>query len=336
MARVVAPMDFFHERPVLVTGGTGFIGRRLAATLRERGTQVRMLVRPHHMTQPTGENMETVGGDLADTASLARACEGMDTVIHTAGFAHADAAATPAFADRHWTINAEGTFHLLDAAVAAGVQRFIFLSSVKAMGDPGPRCVDERWDTPPETPYGQAKRAAEAQVLAVGHTSGLHTVNLRLALVYGPGMKGNVPRWINAVRRGRVPPLPETGNRRSLVHVDDVVQAVLLAVAQSAARGQTYLVTDGQPYSGRELDLMIRRALGRPVPRWTVPAAVLYGVAVLTDGALWITGRRERPFRSALDKLLGWACYNSARIEQELGYRPDWTFQRYSETPSWP
>ena len=242
---MVAP-DFFRDRPVLVTGGTGFVGRRLAAVLRERGARLRVLVRSVSGIPPDWDGVEVVAGELADAASLARACAGMDTVIHAAGFAHADAAA-PALAVRHWTVNAEGTFRLLDAAVAARVERFVFLSSVKAVGDPGPRCVDETWDALPETPYGRAKRAAEERVLAVGRESGLHAVNLRLALVYGPEMKANLARLVEAVRRGWCPPLPETGNRRSLVHVDDVVQAALLAAAHPAARGQTYLVTDGRP-----------------------------------------------------------------------------------------
>lgn len=331
MAVVVAP-DFFRDRPVLVTGGTGFIGRRLVAALRERNARLRALVRSVSSVPPDWDGVEIVAGELADAASLARACAGMDIVIHAAGFAHADAAATPDFAARHWTVNAEGTFRLLDAAVTAGVERFIFLSSVKAVGEPGPHCVDERWDAPPETPYGRAKRAAEQRVLALGHESGLHAVNLQPVLVYGPGMKANLARLIEAVRRGWCPPLPETGNRRSLVHVDDVAQAVLLAAAHLAARGQTYLVTDGRPYSGRELYLIIRQALGWSAPRWTAPAGMLYGTATLADGALWLTGRRDRPAHAALDKLLGWACYDSTRIGRELGYRPDWTFQRYCET----
>jgi nucleoside-diphosphate-sugar epimerase len=331
VAVVVAP-DFFRDRPVLVTGGTGFIGRRLVAALRERNARLRVLVRSVSSVPPDWDGVEIVAGELADAASLARACAGMDIVIHAAGFAHADAAATPDFAARHWMVNAEGTFRLLDAAVTAGVERFIFLSSVKAVGEPGPHCVDERWDAPPETPYGHAKRAAEQRVLALGRESGLHAVNLRPVLVYGPGMKANLARLIEAVRRGWCPPLPETGNRRSLVHVDDVAQAVLLAAAHLAARGQTYLVTDGRPYSGRELYLIIRQALGWSAPRWTAPAGMLYGTATLADGALWLTGRRDRPAHAALDKLLGWACYDSTRIGRELGYRPDWTFQRYCET----
>ena len=331
MALVVAP-DFFYDRAVLVTGGTGFIGRRLVTAARERGVRLRILVRLASNIPPDWEGLETVTGDLADVASLARACAGMNTVIHAAGFAHVETDSMSEFAARHWMINAEGTFHLLDAAVAARVERFVYLSSVKAVGEPGPRCVDERWDTSPETPYGRAKRAAEERVLAVGCESGLHAVNLRPALVYGPGMKANLARLIEAVRCGWLPPLPETGNRRSLVHVDDVVQAILLAAAHPAARGQTYLLTDGRPYSGRELYLIIRRTLGLSIPRWAVPARVLYGTAALADGAQWLAGRRDQLARAALDKLLGWACYDSTRIERELGYRPDWTFQRYCET----
>lgn len=330
MAGVVAP-DFFRDRTVLVTGGTGFIGRGLVAALREWNARVRVLVRPSGTIPPDWDGVETISGDLADVDSLTHACAGMSVAIHAAGFAHADAADTPDFAARHWTVNAEGTFRLLDAAVTAEVERFVYLSSVKAVGDPGSRCADESWDAPPETSYGRAKRAAERRVLAVGHETGLHAVNLRPALVYGSGMKANLPRLIDAVRRGWCPPLPETGNRRSLVHVDDVARAALLAAAHPAARGQTYLVTDNRPYSGRELYLIIRQALGLSAPRWTPPAGMLRGAAALVDGGLWLAGRRDCGARAALDRLLSWACYDSARIGRELGYRPYWTFQRYCE-----
>ncbi|MBK7541617.1 MAG: NAD-dependent epimerase/dehydratase family protein [Candidatus Competibacteraceae bacterium] len=326
---VVVAADFFRERPVLVTGGTGFIGRRLVVLLRARGARVRVLIRSERNLPADWHGIETVPGDLTDTDSLRRACSGIDTVVHAAGFAHADSADTPDFAARHRAVNAEGTFRLLDAALAAGVARFVFLSSVKAVGEPGAHCVDESWDTPADTPYGQAKRAAEEQVTAAGRDRGLHAVNLRPALVYGPGMKANLARLIETARRGWLPPLPDTGNRRSLVHADDVAQAALLCAANPAAAGKTYFVTDGVPYSGRELSLILRRALGRPIARWTVPAGVLYGAAAGMDGLRWVLGRRERKARTALDKLLGWACYDSTRLSAELGYRPVWTLERY-------
>jgi len=324
----VVAADFFHDRPVLVTGATGFIGGRLVAALQERDARVRVLVRSIGNLSLNGDRVETVVGDLADSASLTRACVGMDTVIHAAGFAHVDTGNTPEYAARHWAINAQGTFKLLDAAREAGGARFVFLSSVKAVGDPGQRSVNEGWDAQPETAYGQAKRAAEERVLAVGRSAGMHVVNLRPALVYGPGMKGNLPRLIDAVRRGWLPPLPETGNRRSLVHVDDVVQATLLAAALPVAAGQTYFVTDGQSYSGRELDRLIRRRLGLAEPCWTLPAPILYGVAGLVDGLLWLTGQRNRPVWTALNQVLGWAGYDSSRIQRELGYRPEWNLER--------
>lgn len=336
MALVVAK-DFFRARSVLVTGGTGFIGRRLVAVLQGLGARVRILARSTTGLSSDWSGVEISVGDLTDAVSLARASVGIDAIIHAAAFAHAGAASDAGLAARHWTVNAEGTFRLLDAAVAARVRRFVFLSSVKAVGEPGPRCVDERWDALPETPYGRAKRAAEARVLAVGREAQLHAVNLRPVLVYGPGMKANLARWIDGVRRGWCPPLPETGNRRSLVHVDDVAQAAVLAVAHPAARHQTYLITDGRPYSGRELYLTIRQALRRPTSDWAVPPAVLYAAATLADGALRLSGRRNRPAHAALDKLLGWACYDSTRLERELGYRPSWTFQRYcaAELSEW-
>ena len=320
---------FFQNRPVLVTGGTGFIGRRLVAALLEQGARVRVLTRgsgvEQRFFQPPSA-VEIAAGDLTDLASLTPACAGAETVFHVAGFAHADADGD--FAARHWAVNAQGTFDLLDAARTAGVRRFVFLSTVKAAGDPGPRCVAEDWDAPPETPYGRAKRAAEERVLAVGCESEMQTVNLRPALVYGPGMQANLLRLIEAVRKGWLPPLPETGNRRSLVHVDDVVQALLLATVHPAAASQTYLVTDGRPYSGRELYRLIRQALRRPMPRWAVPAAVLWGAVNLADGVSGLIGRRDRKARIMLDKLLGWACYDSQRIVNELGYRPVWDLER--------
>lgn len=328
---MVVTGGFYQQRPVLVTGGTGFIGQHLVTELRALGARVRVLIRPGRQIPLDWVGVESVTGDLADAASLARACIEIDTVFHAAGFAHADAANTPNFAARHWAVNAEGTFRLLEAATAADVKRFVLLSSVKAAGEPGPQCVDETWNAPPETPYGQAKRAAEERVLTMGRDAGLQGVNLRLSLVYGPGACGNLHRLAVAIRSGWFPPLPETGNRRSLAHVQDVVQAALLAACHPAAAGQTYLVTDGRPYSGRELYEVICRVLGRAAPRWSVPANVLYAAAGAADWLGRLCGRRNDSARAALDKLLGWACYSSARISAELGYQPAWTLYRYGE-----
>ncbi|MCP5420034.1 MAG: NAD-dependent epimerase/dehydratase family protein [Gammaproteobacteria bacterium] len=309
----------YAGRRVLVTGATGFIGSRLVEALRRRSATVRVLRRPSSRLPMAWTDVESCSGDLEDPASLARAVETMDTVFHAAGFAHAeDRSGT---AQRHERINAEGTRSLLEAAARAGVQGFVFLSSVLAMGPGGERCLDEEWPRLPQSPYGRAKRAAEQAVLDMGTRYARHAVNLRLALVYGRGVKGNLRRLLKLARIRGLPALPE-GGKRSLVHVEDVVRAALLAANCPAARHQTYIVTDGRAYSSREIMDLARRALGKPPPAWRIPLPVLRWTARLGDAGLKLTGRRIGFDGEALDKLLGWGWYCSEKIQRELSFKP--------------
>jgi nucleoside-diphosphate-sugar epimerase len=127
---------------------------------------------------------------------------------------------------------------------------------------------------------------------------------------------------IQAVARGRFPPLPETDNRRSMVDVRDVVQAALLAAGNPAAAGKTYIVTDSQAYSTRQIYEWICATLARPVPRWTVPLAWMHAAASAGDAIGKFTGRRFFLDTGSLDKLIGSAWYSSEKISRELGYRP--------------
>lgn len=290
----------------LVTGANGFIGRRLIKT----GDRA--------MVRSPGVIAGTVVGDLLDISSLARACQGVDTVYHCAGYAHAFNNSNP---EAHWRINYDGTKNLLKAAGEAGVKRFIFLSSIKAMSEPGDQCVDENWPGEPKTPYGKAKRAAEIAVLGDGAKYGMHVVNLRLAMVYGKGGKGNLERMARGIQAGWFPPLPETGNKRSLVYVDDVVGAIQLVAKKPEANGRTYIVADAQPYSGREIYEAIRIALKKPGFRWCVPASLLHTCGHIGD-VLGNVLRRPLPLNSeAISRLLDSACYSPAQIERELGWK---------------
>lgn len=319
----------YTGRRVLVTGGTGFIGRHLVGELLNQGAQVRVLMRAG-TPQPLSWSgrVALCYGDLEDTESLSRACCSVETVFHAAGFAHAWAEESAELAERHWRVNALGTRRLLEAAKGCGVQRLVYFSSVKAMGEDGTQCIDEDWPLPPQTPYGRAKRQAEQWVVEVGQHSGMHVVNLRLALVYGPGGRGNLERMVGAIERGLFPPLPEVGNRRSMVHVLDVVQVALSAADHPVANQKTYILTDGHPYSSREIYDLIRRGLGQPIPGWAVPAGLLRGLAKTADLIEWLRGRRIGFNSEVLDKLLGSACYNSDKIQRELGYRPSWSLAK--------
>ena len=152
-----------------------------------------------------------------------------------------------------------------------GVRGFVFVSSVKAMGEGGEACLDERSGSRPSSSYGRAKREAEGDVLEWGQGGGRHAAVVRLPLVYGPYAKGNLARLIASIHGGWFPPLPEVHNRRSMIHVEDAAAAVLAAVQRAPASGRLYLATDGQCYSTVEICDAIRLALGRRPPRWSVP-----------------------------------------------------------------
>jgi len=186
---------------VLVTGATGFIGRRLCAVLKQHGSHVRALGRGER----DGLWNRFIRADLAQGVP-ADALHDVDTVFHLAGKAHALSETSQDEAE-YFRINTEGTRRLLEVAGEAGVRRFVFFSSVKAMGEGGDACLDESAACCPETPYGKSKLAAEHLVLNGGYVP--EPVVLRLSMVYGPTRKGNLPRMIEAVARGRFLPLPE-------------------------------------------------------------------------------------------------------------------------------
>lgn len=296
-------------RRVLITGATGFIGGYLVRECVARGLDVTALVRRKTALAGWDQKVRVAVGDLSQPGSLGEAVQGVNTVLHLAGKAHALAPRASEVAE-YEQVNTEGTRNLIDAATAAGAKRFVLFSSVKATDD---------------TPYGISKRRAEELVLAHGVRTGIHVVCLRLSLVYGAGAKGNLEAMMHGIDRGYFPPIADVQNRRSMVHVSNVVQAALLAADNPAANGKRYVVTDRAPYSTRELYEGMCRALGRPVPRWTVPLPALR-VAARVGDVIGRARRRRFAFDSAaLEKLVGTEAYTSEEIQRELGYRPEMT-----------
>lgn len=312
---------------ILITGATGFIGRQLVDTLRQHAFAVRALVRNAEQSVHLSNEVETVKGDLTQPQSLLGACEGIDTVFHLGGYAHAWAQQASTLADKHHAVNYLGTQHILQEAVRAGVKQFVYFSSVKAVAD-SEACIDECYDAVPETPYGIAKREAEKSVLTTGSDTGMHVCVLRPALVYGPHWKGNLQSMLRAIDKGMFLPLPETHNRRSMVSINDICRAALLAARHPLANGKIYFVTDGVYYSTRQLYLFMCEALGKRPPMWHVPMFMFKLLAQVGDGIGKLSGRRM-PFNSdALSKLFGSAHYNAGRIQQELGFTPEDDFKK--------
>ena len=288
----------------LVTGANGFIGSRL-------NPEYRGLVRKI-------QKKNQVLGDLLESRSLLSACQGIDTIIHCAGYAHAFNGSDD---NKHWDVNFNGTKNLVDVACEAGVKRFIFLSSVKAGEATGTSNKQHQQGGHATNSSGLAKRAAEEIVLAAGVRFGMHVTNLRLAMVYGRDGKGNLERMASGIRQGWFPPIPETNNKRSLIHVDDVIDAIYAVAMNPLANGKTYVVTDGTAYSGRFIYDSIRNALGMRPTKRCVPAGLLRLLGHTGD---IIGSLQQRPFAinsQVISRLLDSEYYSSDILTGEIGWR---------------
>ncbi len=299
------------SNPWLITGATGFVGTHIMAQVREAGFPVRALVRiSRNLPETWPSDVEVIRGDVTFPESLAEACKGVETVVHSAGFEHAGG--RKKLDGIHQLINFEGTKALVDEALRVGVSRIILLSTVKAVGFPGRTCANEDFSKFPETEYGRAKRQAEEYLLSAAAQAGMHATVLRPALVYGPGVKGNLKTLIRLIRRYRPSIIPGIYNRRALVHANDLAQAVILAATHPEAAGRVYNVTDGQTYSTSDILTAASQACGRSPVTIPIPS-------ILTD----LLVRMIPP----ADKILGCADYDNTRITKELGFTPQNTLQ---------
>jgi nucleoside-diphosphate-sugar epimerase len=201
-----------------------------------------------------------------------------------------------------------------------GVSRFVHLSSVKASDVSHDGSSNNSLTRSGFSPYGLSKLAAETEVLNVGQTAAMHVVNLRLAMVYGRGGKGNLERMARGIKRGWFPPLPETNNLRSVVHVNDVISAIYASAANPRANCKTYVVSDSTFYSTKEIYDTIRHQLKLPRQSFSVPISLLRACGVIGD-QIQSCLKSGFPINSeVLAKLLNTECYSAEPIKQELGW----------------
>lgn len=290
---------------VLVTGATGFVGAALCDTLAASGVEVVPAAR-----SKSGLPHEVVVGNLDTSTDWRPALTGCDAVVHLAARVHVMNEAVQDPLALYRATNTEATLNLARQATQAGVKRFVFISTIKVNGE-GRDAPYRETDVPaPEDAYAISKWEAEQGLQRIAADTGLEVVILRPPLVYGPGVKANFLRLIRMVQRGWPLPLGAIRNRRSLLFLGNLVDAIRLCVEHPAAAGQTFLLDDGEPVSTPELIRAVARAMGRPAHLLAVPVGVLE-----LAGAL--LGKR-----AAVARLAGSLYVDSSLLRSRLGWTP--------------
>lgn len=310
---------------VLITGATGFVGRFLSERLLAEGWSVRGTVLSGEAPNRLAGGVDPVEIEpLGPCTSWKHALENIDTVIHLAARVHImeDPAAEPLVEFRR--TNTQGTEQLARESVKAGVRRLVFVSSVKVNGEESCSAYTEDSPLQPVDPYGISKMEAEILLRRIESQAGLEVVVVRPPLVYGPGVKANFLRMMEAVRNGVPLPCASIRNKRSLVYVGNLVDALAICARHSAAAGQTYLVSDGTAVSTPELIRLVATAVGVRPRMFPFPSRLMRLAGTLIGKS------------SAVDRLLGSLTVNNAKIFSELGWAPPFTMNEgLRETATW-
>lgn len=324
---------------VLLTGGTGFVGPAAATSLHAAGHQVRCLVRTtsdRSVLDATGVPLEWAIGDVCDPASLPAALEGVDAVMHVAGLTKG------LRSDDYYRVNAYGSRLLAEAAIAAGVKRFVLCSSLAVAGPmPHGRPSLEVDACKPVSYYGRSKLAGEEMVRR--HAGRLDLTIVRPPIVYGPRDRDFFEIFKMAANGLSLKPGLFGQKKYSIVYVDDVGTALALAMD----KGRTvrdlegcdgvYYISDGGVYAWEEMLRMVGQALGRRTLVIPVPESFSWPVGLWSEVAARLTGK---PQIVSLDKIRemggpGWAC-SIDRAREELGFEPAWPLERgLAETAEW-
>lgn len=323
---MIVPQIMSKKEISLVTGASGFVGRAVCERALSLGLKVRGTCR-----SASSQSLIPVGVESVKVASIGQetdwshALDGVDVVVHLAARVHRTKESLDDSLAAYREVNTIGTSRLARLAATAGVKRFVYVSTVKVNGQQSAGVPFTEEDTPqPQDVYAISKWESEQALKTIGEDSGLEVVILRPPLVYGSNVGANFMRLLGWVRRGIPLPLASVSNRRSLIYVKNLADAILAAATHAMARGQTFFVRDNDDVSTPELIRRIAFCMGR-LPRmfWCPPRLLAALGTVMGKSA-------------ELDRLLGSLAVNSSKISRELGWAPPYTMsQGLKDTVDW-
>jgi len=311
-----------------VTGATGFIASHLIPFLVQQGWRVHAAVRRDYLSLSQFPTVTTtVVGDIHGSTDWQNALRNIDIVIHLAARAHLPEA-SPSDEAEFFKVNAEGTTNLVKQAIAAGVKHFVLVSSVGSITTQSDSPLTERSPCRPRTAYGRSKLAAEQSLAELTRQSTMSWTILRPPLVYGLGNPGNMQRLIQLVQQGVPLPFYLVKNRRSLIYVRNLVNAIAVVLTHPRALNQVFLVSDGQDVSTPELICKLACYLNCPCNLWPIPPIFLRIAGGLGDV---VQQRIQHPLpvtSSAIESLLRSLWIDNSHIQETLDWFPPFTLEQ--------
>lgn len=308
---------------VFITGGTGFLGTHLA--LRHAGLGDQVVVLSKEATEAEKENardLEAAGvcvyrGSITDRDLLAECLQGVDRVYHIAAVMREANVPDRVF----WDINVEGTRQLLEMSHQAGVKRFVYCSSIGAMGKRIQKPADEKSPCHPEDIYQVTKRAAEEICLEYYRTHGFPIAIVRPADVYGPRDR-RLLKMFKGIRKGRFPLIGNGLNEHHMVYIDDMVQGFLLAGESDRAPGEIFIIAGERPVAVKTLMDIIARETRGSVPGVRIPLKPVYNLAVVVEKLCQPLGIQPPLYPRRVDFFRSDYAFDITKAKQVIGYQP--------------
>ena len=311
---------------VLVTGATSFIGKMLCHRLVEKGYLVAGTVRsPEKLTFLPKEIEFSMVDEIGLYTNWAKTLNEVDTIIHLAARVHVMHETSSDSLNEYRRVNTEGTKRLADMAATVGVRRIIYLSTIKVNGEKiGSHPFTEEDPVSPDDPYAISKWEAEQILKHIADETGLEVAILRPPLVYGPNVKANFLKLLEWINKGIPLPLRSVNNTRSLIYLDNLVDAIVKCIQHPAASGEIFLVSDNHDISTPDLIRMIANTMGKKPKLIPVPLFALKTLGKFTGKSMEV------------ERLTGSLQIDSSKIRKVLGWKPPFTLEEgIAETVKW-
>lgn len=312
-------------KKILVTGASGFVGRFLCLRLLSQGLGVRgTLLEFESPTVLIAGVDPVVIEPLGPDTPWHHALSDIDTIIHLAARVHImnDTVTDPLTEFRK--VNVDGTLKLARDAAVAGVRRFVYISSIKVNGEESSESYTPDSPASPSDPYGISKWEAEVGLHKIASETGLEVVVVRPTLAYGPGVKANFLNMMKIICKSIPLPFASIRNRRSLIYVGNLVDALAVCATHPDAAGKTYMVSDGEDVSTPDLIRRTASALGVPARLLPFPVSLMKILGKLTGKG------------GVVNRLTGSLTVDCSKIRRELGWVPPFTMEEgLLETAAW-